>query len=67
MKQFILKVNSSKILKVVSCSVSLMLTLIWSIDILFEKLRSEKGDEFEKHPLYYPSGRWEFYAKPVFF
>ena len=47
MKQFILKVNSSKILKVVSCSVSLMLTLIWSIDILFEKLRSEKGDEFE--------------------
>ena len=49
MKGFILKVNSQEISKVVSCSVSLMLTLTWVIDIL----TVEQGDEFEKHPLHY--------------
>ena len=67
MKGVILKVNSSEISKVVSCSVSLMLTLTWGIDILFEKLTSEKGDEFEKYPLHYASLGWGFYAKPVCF
>ena len=51
MKEFILKVNSQEISKVVSCSVSLMLTLTWVIDIL----TVEQGDEFEKHPLHYAS------------
>lgn len=43
MKGFIIKVNSSDILKVALCSVSLMLTLNWGIDILFEKSTPERG------------------------
>ena len=43
MKGFILKVNSYEISKVVPCSVSLMFTLNWGIDILFEKLTPETG------------------------
>ena len=52
-----------------SRSVSLMLTLTWGTDILFDKLRQETtGDEFEKHPLHYASFLgWGFHAKPVFF
>ena len=40
---FILEVNSSEVSNVVSCSVSLMLTRTWDIDILFEKLTPEIG------------------------
>ena len=43
MKGFIIKVNNSDILKVLLCSVSLMLTLNWGIDILFEKSTPERG------------------------
>ena len=38
-----LKVNSYEISKVLSSSVSRMLTLAWGIDILFEKLTPEIG------------------------
>ena len=38
-----LKVNSYEISKVLSSSVSCMLTLAWGIDILFEKLTPEIG------------------------
>ena len=55
MKRFFLKVNSLKVSKVASYSVSPMLTLTWGIDILFEKLTPEKGDGFENHPLHYVS------------
>ena len=51
---FILEVNSEEVLNVVSYSVTLMLTLAWSIDILFEKLTPETGVEFERHPLHTP-------------
>ena len=43
MEGLILEVNSREVSKVVSCSVSLMLTLTWGIDILFEKLTPEIG------------------------
>ena len=43
MKVFIPKVNSSENSKIVPCSVSVMLTLTWGIDILFEKLTPETG------------------------
>ena len=42
MEGFILEVNSSEVSKFVSCSISLMLTLTWGIDI-FEKLTPEMG------------------------
>ena len=41
MKVFIPKVNISENSKIVPCSVSVMLTLTWGIDILFEKLTPE--------------------------
>ena len=47
-----------------------MLTLTSGIAILFEKIRSEKGGEFEKHLLHCSSRfgvRWGFHARPVFF
>ena len=50
MKEFIFKVNSFEISKVVSCLVSLMLNLTWGIDIFFENLTA--GDEFETCLLY---------------
>ena len=54
-----------------SRSISLMLTLTCSTDVLFYELRPETGgggDEFEKHPLHYVSLLgWEFYARPAFF
>ena len=40
---FILEVNSLEVSNVVSCSVSLMLTLSWGIDISLEKLTPETG------------------------
>ena len=43
-----------------SCSVSFMLTLTWGSDMLFEMLRRETGNKFEKHPLYYASLGWVF-------
>ena len=49
-KGFILKVNSWEILVVVSCSVFLMLTLTWDIDILFEKLTAETGGWIRNTP-----------------
>ena len=52
MEGFILEVNSYEFSKIVSCSVSLMLTLTWGIDILFEKFTPAIGVEFEQHPLY---------------
>ena len=53
MKGFIiLKVNSKEISKVVPCSVSLILTLTWGIDILFEKLTPETGGMNLKNTLY---------------
>ena len=33
-----------------SCPFFFILTHTWGIDILFEKLTSKHGDEFEKHP-----------------
>ena len=33
-----------------SCSIFFILTHTWGIDILFEKLTQNHGDEFEKHP-----------------
>ena len=51
-----------------SRSISLNLTLTWGTDILFDKLRPETPDEFEKHPFHYASFLgWGFHAKPVFF
>ena len=50
MKRLIFEVNSSEASKVVSCSVSLMLTLNWGIDTLFEKLTSEIGVWIWKTP-----------------
>ena len=48
---FFLEINSEEFSKVVSCSVSLMLSLTWGINMLFGKLTPEIGVEFEKHPL----------------
>ena len=42
MEGFILELDVYEILKVESNSVSLLLTLTWSISILFKKLTSEK-------------------------
>ena len=64
MKRFFLKVNSLKVSKVASYSVSPMLTLTWGIDILFEKLTPEKGDGFENHPFTMSLG--VCHAKPFF-
>ena len=44
MKGYILKVNSSDISKAVSYPVSLMLTLTWVTDLLFEGLRPKIGE-----------------------
>ena len=41
--------------------VPFVLTLTWDIDILFEMLTPEKGDEFEKHPLHCASRGIENY------
>ena len=44
MEGFILRLTVKKeVSKVVSCSVSLILTLNWGTDILFEKLTPEIG------------------------
>ena len=43
-----------KISNVASCSVSLMLILVWGIDI-FEKLTQEQVVQFESHPLHTPT------------
>ena len=37
-----------------------MLTLNWGIDMLFQKLIPEKGNEFEKHPLQNAAGGGDF-------
>ena len=61
MKGFILKVNSYEISKVLSCSVSLMLTLTWGIDILLRKLTSEsKGMNLENALCTLSLGRGDF-------
>ena len=53
---------------VVSSSVSLMLTLSWGIDILFENLTPEIGGWIWKtHFAYSASGWWRFITKPVFY
>ena len=44
MEAFILKVDSEQVSKVESSSVSLLSTLTWGIDILFEKLTPQIGD-----------------------
>ena len=43
MEGFVLEVNGWVVSKVMSCLVSLMLTLTWSIDILSKKLIPEIG------------------------
>ena len=43
MEGFIIEVNSSEGLNVVSCSVSFVLTLTWCVNKLFEKLAPEIG------------------------
>ena len=66
MKGFLLKANSLDISKVVSRSVSLILTLTWDTDILIEKLRPETGGWISKilFALCLPDRR--FHAKSVF-
>ena len=58
---FILKVNSHEI-SVVACSFSIMLVLTFS-NVLFEKLTSETGNEFENHPMHYMALRVEISYK----
>ena len=64
-----LKVNSYEISKVLSSSVSRMLTLAWGIDILFEKLTPEiggGGGGFEKtFCTALCLWGWVFHAKPA--
>ena len=68
MEGFISNVNSQEHLKIVLCSVSLMLTLIKCIDILFKTLISETSGWFWKtHSAHYVFGVEKFQAKPVFF
>ena len=45
---------SEEISKVVSCAVSLMLTLTWGVNTVAKT--QKEGDEFEKQPLYYEPG-----------
>ena len=52
MEAFILKVDGEQVSKVESSSVSLLSTLTWGIDILFEKLTPQIGTEFKKHFLH---------------
>ena len=51
MESFILEVNSYELSKVVSCSVSLVLTFTWGIDKLFERLTLQIGSLIWKTPL----------------
>ena len=61
---FIPKVNSQEISKVVPCSFSLMLTLNWGIDMLFQKLIPEKGEWIWKTPSALCFWQREFHVKP---
>ena len=67
MEGFILEVYDYEVSKVKSSSVSLLLTLTWSIYVLYEKLTQQIGDWIWKtssaHSL---SGFWRCHVKPVF-
>ena len=61
MEGFILEVNGWVVSKVMSCLVSLMLTLTWSIDILSKKLTPEIGGWILKTPFaHHVSGGGDF-------
>ena len=64
MKVFIPKVNISENSKIVPCSVSVMLTLTWGIDILFEKLTPETGGSSCKIPFALCIWGRGFHVKP---
>ena len=60
MEGFIHEANNYEVSKIMSCSVSFILSLTWVIDILFEKVSPEIGFEIEIHFLHTASRSEDF-------